>query len=63
MKALEEEIMEATAGDPISDLKWTHKPLCKNQKALEKKGYPISPPTISRLLQESDYSRPKVKTQ
>ena len=45
-----------TAGDPISGLKWTHKSLRKIKTVLDKKGYPLSSPTISRLLQEQDYS-------
>lgn len=56
MKALDEVMVEDTAGDPISGLKWTHKSLRKIQTALDKGGYSISPPTISRLLQERDYS-------
>ena len=56
MKALDQMMVENTAGDPISGLKWTHKSLRKIQTALDKEGYSISPPTISRLLQESDYS-------
>lgn len=56
MKALDDVMVEETAGDPISGLKWTHKSLRKIQTALEKEGYPLSPPTISRLLQERDYS-------
>ena len=46
---------EETAGDPSSGLKWTHKSLRKIQKALATE-YPISLPTISRLLQARDYS-------
>ena len=49
-------MVEDTAGDPISGLKWTHKSLRKIQRALAKEGYAISPPTISRLLQADDYS-------
>ena len=56
MKALDEVMVEETAGDPISGLKWTHKSLGKIQTALDSEGYPLSPPTISRLLQDRDYS-------
>lgn len=56
MKVLDEVLIEDTAGDPISGLKWTHKSLRKIQTSLEKEGYLLSPPTISRLLQERDYS-------
>ena len=53
--ALEAMMAEETAGDPISGLKWTHKSLRKIQKALATE-YPVSLPTISRLLQARDYS-------
>lgn len=56
MKALDEVMVEDTAGDPISGLKWTHKSLRKIKTALDNEGYAISPPTISRLLQAGDYS-------
>jgi len=56
LKALDEVMVEDTAGDPISGLKWTHKSLHKIQTTLDKAGYPLSPPTISRLLQGRDYS-------
>ena len=56
MKTLDEVMVDDTAGDPISGLKWTHKSLRKIQTALYKKGYSLSLPTISRLLQERDYS-------
>ena len=56
MKALDEVMVEDTAGDPISGLKWTHKSLRKIQTAVDGGGYAISPPTISRLLQARDYS-------
>jgi hypothetical protein len=55
LTALEALMAEETAGDPISGLKWTHKSLRKIQKALGME-YPISLPTISRLLQGRDYS-------
>jgi Rhodopirellula transposase DDE domain len=52
---LEALMVEETAGDPISGLKWTHKSLRKIQKVLAGE-YCISLPTISRLLQRQDYS-------
>lgn len=48
-------LVDETAGDPISGLKWTHKSLRKIQKALTAE-YSVSLPTISRLLQSRDYS-------
>ena len=53
--ALEALLADETAGDPMSGLKWTHKSLRKLQQALGS-AYPVSLPTISRLLQERDYS-------
>jgi hypothetical protein len=52
---LEALLVDETAGDPISGLKWTHKSLRKIQKALAAE-YAVSLPTISRLLQDRDYS-------
>lgn len=46
---------EETAGDPMSGLKWTHKSLRKIQTALQPVDS-ISLPTLSRLLQDRDYS-------
>lgn len=48
---------DETAGDPMSNLKWTHKSLRKLKVALASNGIEISPPTISRLLQEDGYSQ------
>ena len=56
MKVLDEVMVEERAGDPITGLKWTHKSLRKIQEALDQAGYWVSLPTISRLLQEQDYS-------
>jgi hypothetical protein len=56
LKALDEIMVEDTAGDPITGLKWTHKSLRKIQTALAAESYVISPPTVSRLLQAGNYS-------
>jgi len=56
LKALDEIMVEDTAGDPITGLKWTHKSLRKIQTALAAESYTISPPTVSRLLQVDNYS-------
>jgi hypothetical protein len=53
---LEELLRDATAGDPISDLKWTHRSLRKIQKALRRRGIRLTPPTIARLLQQLHFS-------
>jgi hypothetical protein len=49
-------MVDDSAGDPISGLKWTHKSLRKIQQALDDEGFAVSLPTISRLLRERDYS-------
>ena len=46
---------DATAGDPISGLKWSHKSLRKIHQKLPRR-YRVSLPTISRLLQIRSYS-------
>jgi len=56
LKVLDELMADATAGDPISGLKWTHKSLSKIQRTLRAKGYRMSRTTISRLLRQQDYS-------
>jgi hypothetical protein len=49
-------LQEATAGDPISGLKWTHRSLRKIQKALRRRGIRLTPPTIARLLRRLGFS-------
>lgn len=47
----------ATAGDPISGLKWTHKSLRKIGGELERRHHPASAPTVARLLRKDGYSQ------
>src|SRR5215475_492666 len=47
---------DATAGDPISGLKWTHKSLRALEHELARRGYAVSAPTISRVLKLRAYS-------
>jgi hypothetical protein len=47
---------DATAGDPISGLKWTHKSLRTVACELGRQGYTITAPTVARLLQQSGYA-------
>ena len=47
---------EDTAGDPCRLLKWKHKSLRRLSVALGE-AHPVSPPTVSRLLETLDYSR------
>jgi hypothetical protein len=45
-----------TAGDPMTDLKWTRKTTEKISCQLKKIGIQVSPPTVGRLLKGMDYS-------
>ena len=56
LKLLEELLQDATAGDPITGLKWTHRSLRKIQEALHRCGVESSPPTIARLLRRLHFS-------
>ena len=50
-------IVEAdTQGDPESPLLWTSKSLENIKKALKEKGYSVSLPVISSLLEKNEYS-------
>lgn len=55
MKALEELLVDATAGDPITGLKWTHKTLRNLSQELQKRGFAIERDTVGRLLLELEY--------
>lgn len=44
-----------TAGDPMSDLKWTRKTTAKISKALRKHGIQVGRNTVARLLKEMDF--------
>jgi hypothetical protein len=45
-----------TAGDPMGSLRWTRKTTEKVSQELRKAGINVSPKTVSRLLQDMDYS-------
>lgn len=47
---------DATAGDPISGLKWSHKSLLKVSRTLRSRRCRISPSTAGRLLRQAGYS-------
>jgi hypothetical protein len=49
-------LQDATAGDPMSGLKWTHRSLRKIQRALRRRGIRLTPPTIARLLRQLHFS-------
>jgi hypothetical protein len=53
---LRELLQDATAGDPITGLKWTHRSLRKIQQALRRRRISLSPPTIARLLRRLGFS-------
>jgi DDE family transposase len=56
VRALEQLLQDATAGDPITGLKWTHRSLRKLRKALRRQGVKISLPTVARLLRQQHFS-------
>lgn len=49
-------MQDATAGDPITGLKWTRKTLRALARTLRFKGFKIGFVTLRRLLQEQDYA-------
>jgi hypothetical protein len=54
--ALEELLEDATAGDPISGLKWTHRSLRTLSNALRHRGIRLARGTIARLLGQFDFA-------
>jgi hypothetical protein len=50
-------LKDATAGDPVTGLKWTHKSLRSISSELARRGQAASPPTVSRLLRSQNYSQ------
>jgi hypothetical protein len=55
LAALERLMQDATAGDPMTELKWTHKSLRKLCRALRRQGFRIGRDTLARLLREQNY--------
>jgi hypothetical protein len=53
---LEGLLEDATAGDPISGLKWTHRSPRRLAKALRRRGLRLSANTIARLLRQTGFS-------
>jgi hypothetical protein len=49
-------LRDATAGDPVSGLKWTHRSLRKIQKALRRRSLPLALMTIARLLRQRHFA-------
>src|SRR6202035_3462176 len=56
MTALQELLCDATAGDPISGLRWTHKTAQKLTDELRHLGFPVGRTTVTRLLRQGRYS-------
>ncbi len=56
LKALEELLADATAGDPASSSKWTHRSLRTLRKGLRRRGIKLSDKTIARLLRQQGFS-------
>jgi hypothetical protein len=56
LKALEKLLKDATAGDPITGLKWTRKTCRKIAKELKRKGFQVEHSTIPRLVQLLGYT-------
>jgi hypothetical protein len=54
--ALDDLLRDVTAGDPMSELKWTHKSTLKLCRALRHRGFAIGRKTVARLLRERRYS-------
>jgi len=53
---LDELLQDATAGDPIDGLRWTHKSTQKLAEELTRRGFPVGRTTVSRLLRQQRYS-------
>ena len=53
---LHELVTPETAGDPMSQQKWIRSSLRHLSTALTKRGHPVCPMTVRRLLRQQDYS-------
>jgi hypothetical protein len=56
LTALRDAVRDATAGDPITGLHWTHKTTRKLAEQLCRAGVPLSHSTVARLLRQAGYS-------
>lgn len=54
--ALDELLADATAGDPISGLKWTRKTIRKLSRQLRHQGFKVGRTTVARLLRLGRYA-------
>lgn len=48
-------LQDATAGDPVTGLKWTRKTSAKISRELKRRGYRVGPDTVRRLLRGLGY--------
>jgi hypothetical protein len=55
LKALDDLVRDATAGDPVKGLKWTKKTSRKLSRVLKRRGYRVGPDTVRRLLRQQKY--------
>jgi hypothetical protein len=56
LAALEDILRDSVAGDPMSELKWTHKSIRKLSDALSKRRLPAGHGTVARLLRDQLFS-------
>jgi transposase len=56
VRELDELLMDTTAGDPVTGMKWTHKSVRKVQLALRRCGIRIGRMSVARLLHQRRYS-------
>jgi hypothetical protein len=56
VEGLDQLLRDATAGDPMTGLKWTHKSTRKLRADLRRRGIRISRGTVARLLHQRKYS-------
>ena len=55
MTTLAELLQDATAGDPVTGLKWTRKSSVKLSRELKRRGYRVGADTVRRLLSKHGY--------
>lgn len=56
LTALHEAVRDATAGDPVSGLRWTHKATRNIARLLRRQGLRVSHTTVARLLRLAGYA-------
>ncbi len=56
VEELDQLLRDATAGDPMTGLKWTHKSTRKLRAGLRRRGIRINRGTVARLLRQRKYS-------